>query len=469
MMFAQFDSAKRFFCAVAMACLPVLSQAQETRIPLNMAPATVEQLLAQGQFEAARTIALSAVSAKPTDPIFLISLARAEMRLGQFSDAARSGRLAWKHAASDNLRFAAARTVAIALFEDSNFTRAQFWLRRAREFAPDAANAEQIAREFRNVSAINPWSTNLRFSVSPSSNINNGSANATSFLFGFPFEAGLSGDARALSGLHVSAGIDTRYRIQASETAATFLTLSVSANAYSLSNSARRQAPNVKASDFSTEQLSYGINHRRILREGLRPTEFNLQVGRNWYGGDLSSSSIEGFVRHSWDLSPTDALTFSASRQKSTQYQLVRRANEPQTRRLVPSYTSAIAGQWTHTRDNQDRYSLGITLRESTSIAGDSEYTSVAYDVSYDFAKPFNGMRFGFGASTETRMYDYSVYAEGPREDTSATVRMSVNFAEIEYYGFQPVINVDARRNESSVALFDRDFMSVGLDLRSSF
>ena len=108
-------------------------------------------------------------------------------------------------------------------------------------------------------------------------------------------------------------------------------------------------------------------------------------------------------------------------------------------------------------------------MRRSKSKAPDSDYLSVTYGANYDIAKPFNGMQLGFGIESETRDFDASVYAPGPREDKLIGLNVSATFTNVEYYGFQPVVTVEARRNDSSVDLFDRDYVNVGFDLRSAF
>lgn len=99
----------------------------------------------------------------------------------------------------------------------------------------------------------------------------------------------------------------------------------------------------------------------------------------------------------------------------------------------------------------------------------DSDYSAVKLSGNYYVAKPIAGMRFGFGLDAEQRKFDASIYNPGPREDRSATARLSVEFSQVEFYGFRPVMNIEATRNLSTFDLFDRDYSSIGFDLRSSF
>ena len=61
-------------------------------------------------------------------------------------------------------------------------TLAQYWLRRAVEVAPTPATEARAIRDFKYLRATNPWSTRISFSITPDSNVNDGSANETSFL-----------------------------------------------------------------------------------------------------------------------------------------------------------------------------------------------------------------------------------------------------------------------------------------------
>lgn len=451
-------------CIVA---LPAVSQAQESRIPLNQAPQAVEKLLADGQFSAAREIALGAVRVEPNNPIFLIALARAQIALNQFDAAIVTGKAAWKNATSDNIRFGAADTVSKAHYAANNLTRAQFWLRRAREYAPTETISQRIGEDYQNLRNRNPWSTTLRFGVTPSSNVNNGSARSTTQLFGLPFDFELSGDARALSGLEVSAGFDTRYRIDADKVSATYLTASLDYQTYFLSKSAQEQAPEASGSDYADGSLSFGINHIRVLSEGLRPTSFTLKAGQTWFGEDAdyrffhtNTRFVDANINHSWDINDRNSFALSLSHQ--TRLNLT--GAEPLRTRV-----NGVAGRWTQSRASGNRFSFGVDVRRSKSKAPDSDYLSVTYGANYDIAKPFNGMQLGFGIESETRDFDASVYAPGPREDKLIGLNVSATFTNVEYYGFQPVVTVEARRNDSSVDLFDRDYVNVGFDLRSAF
>ena len=85
-------------------------------------------------------------------------------------------------------------------------------------------------------------------------------------------------------------------------------------------------------------------------------------------------------------------------------------------------------------------------------------------------ARSVAGMRFGFGIDAETRDFVATRFLRSePRADISIALNMSVEFADWEFYGFCPVLNAQIKRDQSNVDLFDRDYSSLGFDLRSSF
>ena len=459
-------------CAVLLMALTATqstAQTEPSRLSLADAPQAVENLIGSGQLTAAREIALAALRAAPDNPRFMLSLARTETRLGNYASAIALGRKAYRTTNDPQIKFYAAQTVAQAHTSAGNLTRAQLWLRRARQFASNAEIAERVAQDFGKLRAQNPWSTSLSFGITPTSNINNGSANSEFVLPGLPYILTISGDGRPLSGIQISGGADFRYRVLTSENSATFLTASANALTYTLSQSARAQAPSAKGSDYSYGVLSFGVSHRHILAKGANPTEFALRNSRTWYGMDPYSRTIDGSVTHIWKLGETDSLAVRALAQKTVYFGVEPVRPEDEPTKTYPSVGLGISAHWTHAMAGGDSYTLGLTLRDNQSKARDSDYKSVAYSANYDFAKPVAGMRFGFGADIESRNFASSIYAAGPREDVSVGLEMSVNFSNVEFYGFQPIVKFEARRNESSVALFDRNYGNIAFDLRSSF
>lgn len=449
---------KYLFALAVAGLLATPLSAQQTALTSQEVRVTSAAFLAEGDYARAAAFADLILAVDPNDLDALLIRARAAQELGDFRTAAILSKRAYRATSNQRLKFVTARLAALAHAEQRQDTFAQLWLRRARQFAPDEANSEQVARDYRFLADRNPWSTSLRFGITPSSNVNNGTTQRTTTFPGLPFVFSLSGEARALSGLEYSAGVATRYRLNVNEKSATFLDFDVSGRTYTLSKEAQEQAPDAKGSDFSDANLGFGITHRRILAEGQRPTTFSARLGQTWYSGDPFSRTLDLSVAHSWKISDQMLVgaTLSAQERQSLD-------DNPTVRTY--SYSSSV----TKVFDNRDRLRVSLSLRDAQSDTPDSDYDSVRLSTNYDFAEPFAGMKFGFGFDVEERNFDNSIYVEGTRVDQNASARVRVQFTEVEFYGFQPVATFEATRNASNSNLFDRDYVNFGFDLQSSF
>ena len=131
-------------------------------------------------------------------------------------------------AEAQDKKYAGAIVMAQVQSSSGRKTLAQYWLRRAVELAPNQVLETRAIRDFKYLRNTNPWSTRLTFSVTPDSNINDGSARETSFLkyeltellFGEQVEYQLTGAALALPGIEYTLGLDTRYRVHQTGTSA---------------------------------------------------------------------------------------------------------------------------------------------------------------------------------------------------------------------------------------------------------
>lgn len=433
--------------------------AQNIQITPEQLFAASAQALREGNPAAAANGADALLARNPSDINVLILRAEAAILQRDFATAVTMARRGFFASDSPGASFAAARLAALAHAEQGQFTRAQIWLRLARQYAPNEEAAASIATDYRFLRGQNPWSTSLRFGITPSSNINNGSASETTRLFGLPFDFVLDGEARALSGFEYSGGFTAAYRISASQTAATFFEIEANARTYSLSSEAQTQAPDAKGSDFSDATLSFGLTHRFIGRAGDEPSRVSASVGQNWYGGDPNTHFIEIAAAHAWRLSPADRVELSITTQ---------RLFGDQDQETVDSY--GVTGGWTHAFANGDQSLLSLGARESVSANADSDYAALRLVGGYSLAEPFMGVNFGITLDLEERRYDASRFSGGAaRTDQSVSARLRMVLSEVEYFGFQPVVTLEGTRTKSDVDLFDRDYVKLGFDLQSSF
>ena len=150
-------------------------------------------MLGDGKAADASRVANQLLKRDPNDVFALILAAESAIAQSNFAKGIKYARMAYFQSDRPNDKFGAARLAALANSQMGRDTFALLWLRRARQFSPDAPTAEQVADDYRFLRDRNPWSTSLRFGATPSTNINNGSANETVTLFDIPgFD--LSGD-----------------------------------------------------------------------------------------------------------------------------------------------------------------------------------------------------------------------------------------------------------------------------------
>jgi hypothetical protein len=386
----------------------------------------------------------------------------AALNAGQADAGLAAAKQSFENAETPAQKYVAARLAARSYSTMGQDTRAQVWLRVARENAPDEAEAQSVAEDYKFLRNRNPLSVSLSFGVTPSSNVNNGSAAETSDLFGLGLPFTLNPEARALSGMSYNIGADLSYRVARSARAETYVTAGIDATTYTLSQTARdalaESAPDVKGSDYSNVDLTVGLIHRRILSDGMQPTTFSLEAGKVWYGGDAYSTSIAMGANQAFDLNEKNRIQVSVNTQK----------------RMIESsgddvVSTSLGATWLHAFDGGSIGGLFGQVTRSNSDDGDQDYAGHMVGVSYAPANAIMGMDLSFSMSREVRGYDNSTLANGARTDTTFTAQASAVLTTIEYYGFQPVVSVAARTTNSTLDLFNREGVDVGFNLRSSF
>lgn len=74
------------------------------------------------------------------------------------------------------------------------------------------------------------------------------------------------------------------------------------------------------------------------------------------------------------------------------------------------------------------------------------------------------------GLSLRARDYDnFRRFSPDGRRDHEVAVFATLNFTEVDYYGFIPTLTLNAGRTESSIGLFDVESYGVQLGVKSAF
>ncbi len=429
--------------------------------PVTLTPeemrAAAAQALEVHDDRLALTLAEALLLRDPRDGFALIIRSRAARNLGDNATARRAARAAWDLAQSDGDRYAAALVMAQALSSDGHRTRAQLWLRRAAQFAPDDRSAALIARDFRYLRGRNPWSTQLRFGVTPSSNINNGSKSDTMVIGGLPFA--LSGGAQALSGLEISYGASTRYSRDLSEGLTLHVGGAFEGKAYRLSDAARRKAPGLGASDLAYQavELSFGATIR-----GTRPAsplDATLRLGRNFYGGAHLADYAAAELAKTVTLGRHDQLRFSLAAEEQWRKDRAVRSSTALTGRV----------DWRTRIGNSGLLQLSLGLRDTESDSAIIAHSAQIAGLDYRFLKPVFGAYLGLSAAYESRDYDQSLFGARPRRDDKLMLGASVFLPEYDYYGFAPEIGLSVVTNRSNEAIYETEDIGLTLGFRSAF
>lgn len=427
---------------------------------LNLSPAEMRlsaiKSMRVGRSDIALKIANALLLRSPSDLTALIIKSQAARNLGQFKIAIQAGKKGWEHSKTDLGHYSSALVTAQALASSGARTRAQFWLRRAAHSAPTEQDRKRAVQDFRYVKGRNPFSTSLRFSVQPSSNINNGSKSDTLIVAGLPFE--LSGDARALSGLEFSYGFSTTYKKQITPDRLIRFGFSADARNYVLSEKSKEQAPDQDASDyaFATAQLSFGTT--KSMGQGRGDFLLDFHLGRSWYGG----KSLNNFARI------TAARTFQKTRTSHSRYLI---SATRQWRLDASQYSSTqveITGYWAKALQNGSllRWNFGVknTSSDSATIAQSSVHMGASLTPAKDILGARMTMSFGLEANRFKQPY-FGIL----REDEKATLGVSLFFHQIDYYGFAPTLSISASRQRSNISLFDTTRFGISAGFRSTF
>lgn len=414
-------------------------------------------LLAEGRAADAALVAEALLARDPSDAEALLMAAQADLLRGNDAAAISAASDAWRHS-SGPLAYEAARIAALGHARLGQYTLSQIWLRRARQHASDAAAVAEIAADYRLVRDRNPLNIQMNFGISPSSNVNGGSASETIILPGLPFEFILGGEARALAGIQYSASTSVTYRLTQTQNAATFANLQLQGRTYSLSATAREQAPNARGSDFADVYLALGLTHRWQVAPGAALQSLSGSLGRTWYGGDpYTQFATLGYER---DMMLADNQRLALQALVEWNERLTDGAEFP---------TYGLRGRWTMLDDGANRTMLSLTLREAVSDVTDLGYQGALLQAQYDFAQPVAGMRLTLGADLEYRDYPSSAFSFDGREDFRQALRATVAVPQINFYGFEPTLTLEASRTDSNIPLFEKQDLRINLGLRSSF
>ncbi|MFW8634073.1 surface lipoprotein assembly modifier [Cribrihabitans pelagius] len=426
---------------------------------------TAAAALRQGNPQDAYKFSAALLQRDPKDRTALLIQSRAARSLGSFRNARRAAKQAWRLAENDAQKFAASLLMAQALSSDGKKTLAQFWLRRAVHHAPNETLQRRAIRDFRYVRASSPWLHRISLSVTPESNINNGSSERTSYLhyrltealLGRPAEFQLGGTQMALSGIEYAVSFSTRYRFRETATRAHDLTLSADLRTYTLSGDARAQAPGAKGSDFAFGSYTAGYAHKGLNLD--RRGEYRVAVhgGQTWFGGEEYTRFLRLSAGQSYKLEGGRRISARVSGDR--QFGVM--TSDQDTLRGDVSYSFRLG--------SQAAILAGLSLAKSDSPSPEDEFSEAGLRAQLTIGKPILGAIARIGVAAYNRDYAVSAHSPDGRHDEKYSADLSLTFKELGYYGFNPTLRVSGAKTDSNIGLYQSHRFGVNIGIQSAF
>ncbi len=468
--------------AVAAAlCLTLAAPAgAQDRVDVTLEDARVIAVEAAigGDPELSIVLAQGLLQADSNDRAAHLALAAALPQVGRAADGRAAGARAFALSNSPIQRYEAARVTALAAANNGQLTLATLWLRRALIHAPTARDTEQTLADAARLSRLNPWSTTLRFSVTPSGNVNGGTDEKfTTFqTIGFvqvddlgevyelqvvEFSGPNSTDALALSGVVGRFGFDTSYRLFETETSRARIALSYSGSRVWLSPEAKRISPTSRGSDFSSDVADISFGYDRILGGGATATEVTLGTVR--YDGDPYYDFARLSLSYGRPVDEASTLRITGF----SEYQAFAAGNDRDIRRngLRLSYGRRLA--------NGDAISAQFGITDANSDNNNAISTEMSAQGSWSPNRQFGPARLRLTAGVSREEFpEYGLFLfqvlDG-RQDTSVFAGIDLSFPDVQYAGFSPVVSLSSSRTRSNVSRFTTDDLSISLNFRSAF
>lgn len=430
----------------------------DTRLSPDEARKLAGQLLQTGRVVEARDLAMGLLQADRKDVAALIIVSQAERVMGRPDVARNAGAAAWTFATTPAQHYAAAVVTAQALASSKDYTRSQLWLRRAAQHAPNEVAGQMVARDYGRLRQVNPLTLSFGAKISPSSNVNNGSANRTTTFEGIPFVFTLSPEARALSGVEASITAGLKYRLSASDRSATHLTFELYSRQIAFSAKSKADAPDARPGDYAYVQASLGLVHSWQPASKNGAWTAGVTYGRSLYGGKSYTQSGQIYLTRAWDLGDKARLSLTAGAE-STEYLASDRHSDSLNFKAV----------WAKTLPKGSGISLSLGLGDTHASRVTGTFTETSLGAKYTLGEVLKGLDLTMIYQVEQQHYPVAGLISGARNDLRHALTAEFGLKKAALYGFEPVLSVEASRNLSNVDLYDSMAVKLGVNLRSSF
>jgi tetratricopeptide (TPR) repeat protein len=434
----------------------VAQDAGTLQVSPPQARALARQAAMKGDIRTADAVSSALLLRDPDDAEALLVRAIVLRAAGRFPEAAAASARAFRNTDNPALRFDAAMMTADIQARQERFTRAQIWLRRADQVAPDEARQNMAEQGYQQVAKRNPLSVQLRFSLRPSNNVNNGAETTEIEIGGLPFRLDDSG--QQLGGYEASGGVSLSYRLSESETQRTTALGELYYKRVWLDSEARILAPGAEGSDYNYGVVIAGVRHQRMIWPEIGPSQITGLIGQSWYGDSPLARWAEVQLGQTVQRSDKSALRFG----------LTGRTESRLDASINDATSLGLSAEYIRITDDGGRYSFGASVRDVQSDSATVDQLSFGLSASRSFAQ-IGAFQPRISLEAETRDYRKWSSTPGGREDNSLALRLDVTWPDISYYGFVPQMSLNASRTWSDVDIYDRNAISLGLTAVSRF
>ena len=446
----------------SLAAPPLLAE-DTLSLGLGQAREMAVQALKAGDPGLAIALARGLIKADPQDFVAHYVLASAEAGLNRPDASRKAAAQAFKYADTPTARFRSAQLAARMAYAQDRYSLSQLWLRRAAIHAPDDGAEDAVARDYRLLRRINPWSVRLQVDVRPSSNVNKGADSALQIIDGVPVTGYLGGSAQALSGLITSVDLYSAYRIDSTDRSSTSVLGRVYMQRVALSAEAKDQAPDASGSDFGTTFAEAGLRH--IWQTGPRgAASAAVTLGEAWAAGERSFRFARLNADHGWNLGRGHRVELSALTE--SRYMARYATNDARVWGLGAS--------WTKRLTNGDRLDVTLAWRDTDAQHPNGTYTSASLRTEYELGRPVGPVTLSGAVILGYTDYpDFVsggfIQVPGGRQDESIYGEINMMFQDVDFAGFVPMLRLRAGEKDSNDSRYSMKEFTLSVGFRSKF
>ena len=356
----------------------------------------------------------------------------------------------------DTARFVSALERADAALANGNLFWGKIWLRQAYQTAPNSLAKADVEQILRRVSQANPLSVDLKFSFSPSNNVNDGSETGVIWIGDLPFELDLAD--REIPGYRAETSVSVAYRFSQSDFAKSELLGDFYFRNVWIDSPVSEASPDLDGSDHNVTNYSLGIRTTMLAFPELGPSELTGLLGQTWRGGDVSSNWVEIRASQTFKMSGNSLVRTTVGARKNSRLDS---ASNDST-----GLTASI--DWQRSAQDGTFYVAGAFAESVTSSSPLIDSRAIGINANILFPEVYK-VNPSAQIKIEKRNFDnWSVGTIG-RTDISWSTNFAFDLVALNSYGFSPVVNLGYRKVSSTVDIFDREGFTFGVSVSSKF